>query len=150
MLSINGIGTRFYGITKPDEEGNCKAICWFSFVYIPLIPLWRATISREQTRPHVFKFNVIQKEKLVFKEVISTYFFGWIVMPLLIGAPMILCIREVSERLGIAVENPKGGLSDTWTVMFVIALVYFVIAILKLKSWDEKRGLVKTKTIEDV
>ena len=83
-------------------------------------------------------------------EILKTYFFSWIVMPLLLGWPGILCIREVSEKIGIPVENSNGiGVSDAWTVLFTFTIIYFIVALLMLKSWDEKRGLIKTKNKTD-
>jgi len=141
MSTINGIGTRFYGFTKPDRDGNCKVTKWIAFMYLPFVPLKTMTIKREVTKPHIFQFNVVKYEKMKYTDVLMTYFCSWIIMPLLIGWPMILCIREVSEKMGVSIEDSSGRLSDIWTVMFAFAIIYFIIALLKLKSWDEKRGL---------
>ncbi len=151
MSTLNGIGTRFYGFSKPDEEGNCKATLWLSFFYLPFIPLKTVIIKREVTKPHIFQYNVVRKEKIEPFEILKTYFFSWIIMPLLLAWPGIFCVREVSEKIGIPVDDSSGvGVSTTWTVIFTFSIIYFIVALLLLKSWDEKRGLPVTKNKTDV
>ena len=119
-------------------------------IYLPVIPLRTLTIKRDVTKPHIFEYKMVRYEKMSVTGILKPYFFSWIVMPLLLGGPMILCVREVAESIGIPVDDERGGLSTTWTITFVIALLYFVVALLKIKSWDEKRGLGKTKIKTDV
>ena len=150
MSTLNGIGTRFYDFSRPDEEGNCKVTLWISFMYLPLVPLKTVIIKREVTKPHIFQYNVVGKAKIELFGILKTYFFSWIVMPLLLAWPGIFCVREISEKIGIPVDDSSGvGVSSTWTVLFTFSLIYFIVAILLLKSWDEKRGLVKTKNKAD-
>jgi hypothetical protein len=99
------------------------------------------TIKREVTKPHILQYIVVRYEKMEVLEILKTYFFSWIVMPLLLFWPMIICVREVAEGLGIPVDSSSGGMSAIYTVLFTASIIYFIVAILKLKSWDEKRGL---------
>ncbi|HEV2399498.1 MAG TPA: hypothetical protein VGS27_21320 [Candidatus Sulfotelmatobacter sp.] len=37
--SVNGIGTRFYGKRDRDPDGSYVTTMWFTFLYLPILPL---------------------------------------------------------------------------------------------------------------
>ena len=44
MSTINGIGTKFLGECEHHADGSYIATRWFTFVYLPVIPLYSARI----------------------------------------------------------------------------------------------------------
>ena len=145
MATINGIGTRFNGISKPNEQGVITATCWFTFIYLPIIPLWRAELIREITNPNEFRYWVINKQPIQIKEVLQTYMFGWIITPLLWFGPLILCIKEIAMYMGLLSSEPVNVFShfEWYEGMIVFSILYMLVFTWKWKDWDEKRGLPK-------
>lgn len=135
MSTLNGIGTKFYGFTPVDAQGCCYTTNWFTFLYFPVTPLWRAKIKRDPSRPQTFSYQLLQKTPLVPGEILRTYLYGWIIGPVAAFWPLIISVREVAEMLGV---NTDGSFYN-WMIGF--AIVYFVIFIWKWRDWDEKRGL---------
>ncbi|WP_018342209.1 hypothetical protein [Cytophaga aurantiaca] len=148
MSTLDGIGTRFNGVSQPDEQGHVHATSWFTFLYLPLVPLWRAEIKREITLPlKTFNYQVIQKLPLDKSEILKTYLYGWILIPLLLLGPALFLIPEIHQQLGIASPPPRNlikGDSLNWHDWFFIAyIIYLVVLSVKLYSSDIKRGLPK-------
>ena len=44
MSTLNGIGTKFLGECEHHADGSYIATRWFTFVYLPIIPLYSARI----------------------------------------------------------------------------------------------------------
>jgi hypothetical protein len=133
MSTINGIGTKFYGINGPAIDGKCTAIKWFTFVYIPLIPLYRVEIIREVTRPHQFVFQLIQKNSLKIKEVLKTYLYAILTLAGLFGPFILAAIYH--DQLSMLQKN-----EDVITGAIVVYIIAFVWI---WKDMDEKKGLPK-------
>ncbi len=148
MSTLNGIGSRFNGVSQLNQHGNVHATLWFTFLYLPLIPLWKAEIKREITLPlKEFNYQIIQKLPLDRNEILKTYFYGWILVPLLLLGPILFLIPEIHEQLGIASPPPRNlikGDSLNWhDWLFILYIVYFIVVVIKLYSNDIKRGLPK-------
>lgn len=146
MSTFNGIGTRFNAVSGPDKDGNSKATLWITFLFIPIVPLWKAEIKREIALPlKDFKYQVIQKIPLDKKEILTTYLYGWILIPLLLVAPFIFLVPEVTNLLGIApppARNLIKGDSLTWhDWLMIFSLIYLAVVAIKLYEKDLKRGL---------
>jgi hypothetical protein len=139
MHTITGIGTIFYGISKPNDKGIINATYWFVFLYFPIIPLWRAELVREVTKPRIFNYQLISKQRLRIKEVIRTYFFGWIITPLIWFGPAILIIPEIAVYIGLS-PTDKGGFG-LYEGLLVFSIIYFIVFVWKWKNWIEKQGL---------
>jgi hypothetical protein len=139
MGTLNGIGTRFNGFSKPDEEGKVTATMWFTFFYLPVLPLSKQEFIREITPSNEFRYRVISKQPLQAKEILMTYLFGWIIIPVLWFGPCILCIREIADKIGIPPAAEKGF--GVYELLMTVSIIYVVIFVWKLKDWDEARGL---------
>lgn len=132
MSRINGIGTWFLGVSRSPSDPTVRhATSWITFLWIPLFPLRRYKIKPIRVRPNHLRFQILGKEKLIFSEVLRTYFFGFILMPLAALGPLVLAIKEVQTALGIPemLQVP---------VMFV-SILWLIIFVWKLKNWEENQ-----------
>lgn len=57
------------------------------------------------TKPHEFKYHLLSKQPLKAKEVLTTYLFGLLIVPVAWLWPMPFVIREVAEKFGYTNEN---------------------------------------------
>ncbi len=130
-MRLNGIGTTLLGVSKMDENGVAIATLWFTFLFLPIIPLARYQV---QFLPHTgsgVSFDILRPDKLVFKEVLRTYLSGWILAPALILGPIILAVRQNWEKL----ELPEG-----WYTPYVIfAIAWFIVMFLIVFTRLENR-----------
>lgn len=138
--TVNGIGTRFYGISIPDERGESTATLWFTIAYLPILPIKRYIIKRAITKASIFRYTIIQKTPLKIKEIFIVYFLGWIVTPIFLLWPLPFIIKEVAMKIGYTNNNGDGTLYNL-AIYFFIAWIVF--AVFKWKSWDDKKGLPK-------
>lgn len=135
-VSINGTGTRFYGISNPDEQGKITATLWFTFLFFPVFPISRYSMTRALTHPREFRYTIIEKQNLVWSEVFMTWLWGWIITPVLWFGPLLLCIREVITALGVKRESTQ----DTF---MGVAILYLIVFTWLWKDWLDKQGLPK-------
>jgi hypothetical protein len=126
MSTINGIGTMLYGISEIDNEGNITATTWVTFLYLPLFPLWKDRLKRKVTKPYEYTYSIIRKESIEISEVIKTYLWGRILIPLLIFGPSLLNISELQQILGFTII--KNGFFIGRFGTFQIALTKAAIA----------------------
>lgn len=130
-MRLNGIGTTLLGVSDMDENGVAIATMWFTFLFLPIIPLARYQV---QFLPHAgsgASFDILRQDKLVFKEVLKTYLSGWILAPALILGPIILAVRQNWEKL----ELPEG-----WYTPYVIfAIAWFIVMFLVVFTRLENR-----------
>ncbi|MBI3136919.1 MAG: hypothetical protein HYZ14_19745 [Bacteroidetes bacterium] len=143
MATLNGIGTKFHGFRNCQPDGTADVTLWLVFLYFPIIPLRSYRIKRKATTMREFSYTVQEKIPLHFKSVLTTWFFGWIVTPILWFWPLPFAVREVGEYLGYTTENADGAF---YYFVIAFAITYIVVFAWKWKDWDEKRGLpVKSK-----
>lgn len=148
MGTINGIGTRFLGYSPIDQNRCCYVTEWITFFYLPVVPLTRMKIERALTKPNEFKYRIIEKSKLQFIQIIKTYFFGWLLFPVLLFTPLILCVRSIADKIGIpkakflGLANPDSSFG-VYEFMIIFGIIWFIVFTVILKNWDEKRGLPK-------
>ncbi|MES2131171.1 MAG: hypothetical protein V4506_02410 [Bacteroidota bacterium] len=140
MSTINGVGTGFNGFSQPDEDGNITATKWFTVLYFPVLPLWKAKLKRQLTTSDVFQYQLISYEKMNAKEILTTYIYGWLFTPVLFFWPLVLSVREVAAAIGIPTENAGFGIYEA---MITFSILYLVIFVWKWKDWMEERGLPK-------
>jgi hypothetical protein len=140
MFSINGTGLRFYGVNQPDQEGKSFATVWFTFFFLPIVPVRRVVLTRKITRPRDFIFTVHAKQKLVWSEVAHTWLWGLILTPLLMFAPLIL--GAIGIATGILADTPEHSNGFTIAVLLV-GIIYLIVFIWKWKDWIDKQGLPK-------
>ncbi len=143
MATLNGIGTKFNGFQNSSAEGISEVTLWITFFYFPIIPLKAYTIKRHATDMREFRYDVLEKKSLQLKSVLITYFYGWIVTPILWFWPMPFAVREVGEYLGYTNENAEGGI---YYFIITFAILWIVVFAWKWKDWDERRGLPEIKS----
>ena len=139
MSTINGIGTMLYGISEIDNEGNITATTWVTFLYLPLFPLWKDRLKRKVTKPYEYTYSIIRKESIEISEVIKTYLWGRILIPLLIFGPSLLNISELQQILGFTII--KNGFSNPaiGDCFMIATILRAMVAIWKLKDrYDTK------------
>lgn len=141
MSTINGIGTKFYGISELDSEGYVTATDWVTFLFLPIVPLGRVKLKREVTRPYTFQYSILHYEKLQLKEVLITYLYGRVIMPLLIVWPFMLIIPELQQALGLHIPSNGFNNPTIGDYYFIGAILWMLFVFGKFLSWNEKRWL---------
>jgi hypothetical protein len=118
MFRIGGIGTTLLGVSAMDRDNVAIATHWFTFIYLPIIPLGRRRVRFFPHQGSGFSYELLSHEPLSIKEVLRTYFNGWILTPVLLLSPLVLAFREVWFIL---------GLPASWQIPYlVIALLWLV------------------------
>lgn len=130
MFRINGIGTTMLGFTDADQDGNCFATMWFTFLYIPILPLKRLKIHRVDE----ISFLEIERTPIVLNEVLLTYIktpiIGFIIFWPFLLIPFSDYLRE--DR-GI----------DISTYLAIFTIIWIFLSVLILKHIQGKKGRVK-------
>ena len=141
MSTINGIGTKFYGISGLDNGGCSTATKWVTFLFFPIIPLYKEKIKRTITKPYEFQYEIIAREKLSFTEIIQTYIWWWCIIPLSLFRPLLLCIPELQQSLGF--HLPTNGFNDPaiGDYLLVVAIIWMLFTRSRFLTWNEKRWL---------
>ena len=130
-MRINGIGTTFLGVSAPDKNGISTATNWFTFIFLPIFPTSRLRVRFLPHQGSGFSFELVSYEKMVFKEILKTYLFGWILYPMLIFAPAVLAVKEIFIQL---------GLPQSFHIPYIIFTVIWVITcIWKLSDWQNAK-----------
>ncbi len=140
-MQIHGIGTTLLGVSEQDSENCATATQWFTVLHLPVLPLTRLHV---QFLPHTgsgFSYAVLNRESPRRAEVLTTYFFGWIVMPLLVLGPLIPAVSEVWQALGLP--------PDLQNYYMGFAILWFIIAVLKLDNWQEQRCHPRHRPLEE-
>lgn len=137
MGTLNGIGTRFMGYSAPENDGSVFVTMWFTFVYLPIIPLGRNKILRNpNTKSNQFQYTILKREKLLAKEVLSTYLWSLVVLPLWILGPGFLL-----NAFGLLDSKDESVMIPS--ILFYV--IWFGFWLWKIKDWDEERGFPKEK-----
>lgn len=107
--SWNGIGTMYRSFGTPDQEGWMMATVWSTFLYIPIAPLRRERVRILRDVSSSYReFEVAGTTPLSFSEVMKTYFFSWIFVPIFVGWPFALALylQASAPRLEDEAANP--------------------------------------------
>ncbi|MFE7464553.1 hypothetical protein ACFU6R_10645 [Streptomyces sp. NPDC057499] len=95
--TFNGFGRTMLGKTKPDAAGACFATRWFTMLMLPIRPLGRYYIKEGETvsasagrgaSTSTTEYVFLGEADLRASEVIQTYLFFWIVIPLVVAGPV--------------------------------------------------------------
>lgn len=143
MPTLNGVGTKYHGFRNTTPDGVSDVTLWFVLLYFPIIPLRSNRIRCSKGKDGHIYFSILEKIPMNLSSVLTTWFFGWIVTPILWFWPLPFAVREVGEYLGYTTENADGAF---YYFVITFAITYIVVFAWKWKDWDEKRGLpVKSK-----
>lgn len=140
MSTLNGFGTKYLGYTAPDDEGNCYATEWVVALYFPVFPLARRKLCGEFNARGDKQFYLLGKTPLVTRELIQTYLWGFIVVPVLVLLPLLLMM--VLAYAGIIVDH-----STAFGLFFIIGIVWLLASIFLLIRWDSARGVAGTASL---
>ena len=100
MLRINGIGFIHLG-AQHQSDRIVLATLWFSFLFLPVIPVRREQLEVLPSTGSGYAFRVLAKLPLDAAAIIKTLTLYWVVLPLAVGLPVPLLVSEVwRDRLG--------------------------------------------------
>lgn len=134
-MTLRGIGTRVLNCSISDSDGTCYGYKWFTFLYLPLFPLFKIRFIRKITSRHIFETVTLEKFPMTLREILRVYLKGWFVYPVLLFWPFIFLISEVYERLEVSFEYYK--------YLLIAAISYSVAIVWVLISRYELTGLPK-------
>jgi hypothetical protein len=130
MMQVNGCGLTLMGLSRQDTANQCHATVWFTFLWLPILPLRRESIQFQPSSDSGFSYITLERTPLVFREVAKTYLFGWIALPLLVLGPL----------WGLSFAATQfDGLSDYRMAMVTVSIVWMAIAVWKIADWNENR-----------
>lgn len=131
-MRINGTGTTLLGISPMDSSGVATATRWITFLYLPVVPLARYRVHFLPNKGRGFSYQELERLGLNGREILTTYLFFWLVIPLVLLAPFVLAIAEVWQKLSL----PPSG-----QIPYMIAtIIWFGVWVWKLADWHEARG----------
>ncbi len=117
-MRINGIGTTLLGVSDMDQDGIATATLWFTFLFLPIIPLRRYRVQFLPSQGAGYSYQILSLEKRSIPEILKTYLLGWIGAPVLIFGPLFFAIRENWEVL---------QLPEAWYTPYVIfSIIWFI------------------------
>ena len=148
MSSVNGIGTGWRG-WRHGEHDVSTATLWFTFVYLPIVPLRRSLVrnltdfeaERIRTLPQAVgaaallaspvvtyeeHVEVLERTPLEWREVVATYLRAYVLLPLLILWPIVLgrlVLEWVPDRNAIPAPLAVGVIAFGLLNMIVVLLI---------------------------
>ena len=138
MPTINGIGTKFHGFRRDSSDDTLCVTSWFVFLYFPVIPVSAYRIRIVEMEKKQYGYEVLEKIPFNGKEILTTYFWGWVIAPVLWVWPIPFAVREVGEYLGYANEEGVGGF---YLFVVIFAITWIAVFAWKWKDWEETRGI---------
>jgi uncharacterized membrane protein len=80
MFTLNGIGTTLIGKKDKDIDGSYITTKWFTFFFLPIIPLNSYRVIKTEESNAIFlvnsKFRMV-KITLQWEQIIKTYVIRW-------------------------------------------------------------------------
>ena len=132
MGRINGIGPVHLGAEARRPDGTRWATLWFTALFLPVIPIRRERLELLDHRGTGYAFRVVERGPHAWARIARTFAFGWLLVPLLVGAPLTLLVSEVwRDRLGFdaSTQNIAIGAWIVWLIAWVWGLA----------QWHERR-----------
>lgn len=136
MPTLNGIGTKFHGFRSDRGDGTICVTNWLVFLYFPILPLSSSRIRFSTNESGQLVYHVVEKIPMNVLEIATTYFWGWVITPILWFWPIPFAVREVGEYLGYTNENAEGGF---YMFVIIFAIAWIAVFAWKWKDWDDKR-----------
>ena len=142
MSTINGIGTLHYG-WKHLSDGTAHATKWFVVMFFPVVAIRRDHLrvleppAESARRAWLSHFELLGHVPLSIGSVLKTYFKAYVVVPVILIAPVLLirCIKSVAPEL---IEEFEVKIVSLMNLSPALALFYWPIVI----SWilDRAKG----------
>ena len=134
-MTFNGIGFRYLNASPLDKEGCYTADKWFTFLYLPILPVKRMKMKRTITKSNVSQIQFVSKSKIDPLSKLKSAFWGWIIYPSIIFWPLPMVVIEVYEVL----ELP----ADMHSLAFGFLIFYMLVVIWILTDRYQEQGLPK-------
>ena len=129
-MRINGIGTTWLGATPRSDDNRVFATQWFTFAFIPLIPLRRSRLQLLPHRGSGFAVRELERTALVPRELVMTWLTTLAILVVAL-APMVPVIEEVRVKLGIP---------ESWQMPWIFAgIAGWCVLVWRLANWHERR-----------
>lgn len=129
-MRIGGIGVTLLGAAPQDEHERTTATLWFTFIFFPVFPLQRMRIQLLPHRGSGFSCKELKRLPLDGREVLRTYVYAWLVMPVVSFGPL----------LGLGFGMKPFRFSSTWeTGGIVVGIAWLAVFVWKLADWHEAR-----------
>lgn len=146
MIQINGTGVRFYGYADRGPGGDVVATKWFSLFYLPLLPLRRLRIRPTRyarAGASDMEFEVLAEERPRLREVLATYAWCWVGLPVAFGGPFVAA--SVASARGLL--PPARGLlhAGLTEYIFLASCLYVAVLAIALRRWDQRRAFPVNK-----
>ncbi len=130
-MILGGIGTALLGVRPSAAEGESTATEWFTFIYLPVIPLARYRLHFLPHKGSGFSYKIVEREPLRGREVLITYLNGWILTPIVLFSPSAFAVREVWTAL---------GMPESWYIPFMVfAILWLIVALWILLDHHEAK-----------
>ncbi len=130
-MRINGIGVAYLGLEPRRPDGSFWATRWFTFIYLPLIPLGRQRL-RVVEQGQDLLIQELEDSRLKGASILKTLVFCWLIVPGLVGTPVGVLVTEVwVDILGWSQSAQNWGIG-LW-------IVWLAAWVLGLQSWHAKR-----------
>lgn len=128
-MRINGIGVTLLGVGPMDPDGVAPATMWFTFLYLPLVPLTRYRVRFLPHKGSGFSYQVLSHEPLNWREVLKTYFVGWVLTPLILFGPLAIGVEEVWSGIGLP--------ASLHLVYIAMCIAWLIVAVWRLADRQE-------------
>lgn len=133
-MRLNGIGIAPLGVEPKLPDGTFWATTWFTFIYLPIVPLWRRRLRRVEDAEDAedWELEEIEDGKFNWTSIFKTLGFSWIFVPLVVGGPLSILVKEVWDDL-------LGWPSQHHGLAFGLGMLWLAAWVLGLHSWHAKR-----------
>jgi hypothetical protein len=120
-MRISGIGTTLLGVSSMDAESIATATEWFTFIYLPIIPLNRYRVRFLPHKGSGYSYEILDREPVNAREVLKTYLLGWVLTPVVLFGTLMLGLEEVFSSI---------GLPESWQMPIIIfGIVWVIVAV---------------------
>lgn len=163
LYTFNGVGTRVMGWNHRGD-GTATATIWFAILFLPIFPLKRFKLlsprpedfdpasSTVQVLLMVFlrvwrvtgSYNFIERLPLDGREVFFTYLRAYVLIPLMLLAPMLLL--RASMQL-FHYPSAPGESPDSLVWMSVLWMVYVVFVLSRLLRRSRGLGAARARRV---
>ena len=133
--STNGFGRMLIAATPEDATGGSFRTAWFMLL-LPIMPLGRYYVREGTMRiagsARITPYEILGKSELAGSEVLRTYLYSWVVVPLLFGVPLITLLvfaDPLAKTIGFG-----------WMpVLFLVLIVVLIAALSFGTAYARKR-----------
>ncbi len=152
MSSFYGIGTNYLG-WKVGEDGVPTATEWFVVFYLPIVPIGRKrlyVVSLEDSVGGIpgingtftlsGKYRILEDLPIKFSEVLWTYFFGYVLVPLILMVPLLVIVPyfqwyDSQDKLKVTLVQ------DLTAIMLIVIFPMVYVGVILATLLHRTRGI---------